>query len=332
MRGLCAALALGAGMAVWPGESLGDTRINPIDLGEGENEAPWDRLTERKDEQTGKKRFHFVAHNKTGKLIQDFELELKNCGDKAKFYRIKVYPRAVLDGKGGFKEVQSDRDWDVDDNLNGRTDQAMADDPGSKRTSGDSSTRQSDETDNVDDSPDTRARVDADGNALANCCGGGVETGSATQAGAEDGGETMPGAGKDSADGVQPGDSVILEIELTALPEGGECKLAVVPSFTLRMSKPAVSRPEDDRPLEPAQPYEPEPETPAPQPEGEPGTPAPEPRAAEEGEIGTGTSGCPEGKFAGGLGGLLGLPPACEDPSRRRDTDRTHGDKEEHKE
>jgi hypothetical protein len=31
---------------------------------------------------------------------------------------------------------------------------------------------------------------------------------------------------------------------------------------------------------------------------------------------------CPEGKFAGGLGGLLGLPVACEDPSRRRETDR----------
>lgn len=31
---------------------------------------------------------------------------------------------------------------------------------------------------------------------------------------------------------------------------------------------------------------------------------------------------CPEGKFAGGLGGLLGLPVACEDPSRRRETER----------
>jgi hypothetical protein len=31
---------------------------------------------------------------------------------------------------------------------------------------------------------------------------------------------------------------------------------------------------------------------------------------------------CPEGKFAGGLGGLLGLPVACDDPSQRRETER----------
>jgi hypothetical protein len=34
------------------------------------------------------------------------------------------------------------------------------------------------------------------------------------------------------------------------------------------------------------------------------------------------SGGCPEGKFAGGLGGLLGLPVACDDPSRRRETER----------
>jgi hypothetical protein len=299
------------------------------------------------------KYYRFTGINATKLPIKDFELELVNCGN-AKFEEIKILPEVDLNKEfppdGRSADVTSD--WDVDDDMSGLSNQ---DDVGDPNAPGGIAN----ETDNVDSSPDSKARVDANGAAGGTSQemtrSGAQADNRARRAGTEDGRETKPGneaPGHDSAapldgpGGIQPDHKFEILIRFTQPPQGKNCKIIVQPSGKdgLLITGPGVLKPKQAKvvpaPVAPPAGEGTWPE--APSEETPPGAPAEEkpPEKPEDGKsaetpegkkVGQAPGGCPEGKFMGGLGSLLGLEVACEDPSRRRDTDRGDHRGDEHK-
>lgn len=294
----------------------------------------------------------FTGINKTKLPIKDFELELVNCGQKAKFVEIKIFPEVDPNKEfpGGLSgDAMSD--WDVDDNMSGLSNQDTVIDEGA-------SGNRANETDNVDDSPDTKARVDANGVGDDGATGTrGQAVRDAAQRGTEDTGEKKPGnqAGDESVGplegpgGIQDGHRFQIYIRLTDPPEGKDCKITIQPSGSggglitapgeLKAKPkgfvPRPPAPEDDAPFEPlGEPEQPEgtpPETPGEEKPPEKPEDGKSAETPEDTKYGQAPGGCPEGKFMGGLGSLLGLEVACEEPSRRRDTDRSEHRGDEHK-
>jgi len=63
----------------------------------------------------------FYGTNLSGQQICDFTMELVGCKGRAKFKRIKVIPRVERDRKGKITLEEGRYDWDVDDNMDGRS-------------------------------------------------------------------------------------------------------------------------------------------------------------------------------------------------------------------
>ena len=137
-------------------------------------------------------------------------------------------------------DIDAKSDWDVDDDGNGLSDQRYVPDPAA--TGGNPAG--ANEADNVDESPGTTTRVDANGNLRPSEARGrgvpphddGVKEQNRGSAGKErrrSGGKGAPKEPREPLDGVggvQPEDYFIVEFDLTGAPKGDECVFVLVPS------------------------------------------------------------------------------------------------------
>jgi hypothetical protein len=244
-------LAASAAARAQEGEGTATEYAGIVDIGGGTSELPIGIV--QPTDNGGGKTFWFFGRNVSRSRFKDFELEMKGCGTGAKFHRVRVTPRAVFNDDGEMTDSDQRSDWDVDDDGSGLSDQQEVEDPGSEATIPGTQTRSglSNETDDVDDSPGTKTRVDANGHSSAGAANERAEA-AAGEAKTEDPSEDKPGdppapATEESArakangtappsepldgvGGIQPGDNFIIEFELTAVPKGKDCIFALVPS------------------------------------------------------------------------------------------------------
>jgi len=211
-----------------------------IDTPGGKSEHRFTDLSTATHPVTKKVSHVFIGRNVTRQQFKDFELELTGCGPDAKFHRVKVYPRVTFDEEGELAKIDRKSDWDVDDDGSGLSDQKYV--PNAEVKEG-PNPGNANEADNVDETPGTSTRVDANGGKDP----GGVRgrdvppDADAIRNQTEDPDETRTGDPEprtpkelreplDGDGGVQPGDSFMIEFELTAAAQGDECVFALVPS------------------------------------------------------------------------------------------------------